>query len=380
MKTEKIAGEQSWSLHSDRVSLGVTREGGHTGPVEFSLGRGRVVAPLHCAPWAGEKLAPETPAILRVLRGDFFCMPFGGNATAFRGEKHPVHGETANGRWEFVKAAANDGTARLVLSMETEVRPARVEKMVALRAGETVVYTRHTITGARGPMCLGHHAMLAFGSKRGLVSVAPFVRGQVFPGAFEDPAAGGYSALMPGAFFSDLGRVPMATGDFADLREYPAREGFEDLVMVSSKPGSDFGWSAVSFPDEGYVWFSLKDPRILASTVLWHSNGGRHYAPWSGRHRGVLGIEEVTANFHLGLAESARPNPVSRDGIPTNLVLDPNGALVVNTIMGVAEVPGKFGAVASIRPVAGGIEIRNRAGARVMAPLETDFLHGDEGF
>lgn len=381
MKTEKIEGAESWVLHSDRVSAAVTREGGHLGPIQFVLSKGRTVAPMHCAPWATEKLAADTPAILKVLRGDFFCMPFGGNAAPFKKERHPVHGETANSQWQFVGSSLEDGTTRLDLAMETKIRPAKVQKSIFLRAGESVVYSRHVISGARGPMNCGHHAMLAFGNETGLVSVAPFGRGQVFPGEFEEPAAGGYSSLKRGARFRDLSRVPKADGGTADLTRFPDREGFEDLVMVSAKPGNTFGWTAAVFPESRFVWFSLKDPRVLASTVLWHSNGGRHYAPWSGRHRGVLGLEEVTSNFHYGLAESARPNPVSKEGIPTTISLDPKIPLAVNTILGIAEVPAGFGHVTSIAPVAGGIEIRQKAGKRaVFAPADTDFLYGDEGF
>jgi hypothetical protein len=48
---------------------------------------------------------PGIPAILQVLRGDFFCLPFGGNTRSFRGENHPPHGETANARWTCVASA-----------------------------------------------------------------------------------------------------------------------------------------------------------------------------------------------------------------------------------------------------------------------------------
>jgi hypothetical protein len=122
---------------------------------------------------------------------------------------------------------------------------------------------------------------------------------QTCPERFEDPALGGYNSLKVGATFRDLRRVPLAAGGTTDLTRYPARAGFEDLVMLSARTGTRFGWTAVTFPQQRYVWFALKNPAVLASTVLWHSNGGRHYAPWSGRHRGVLGLEDVTSYFHF---------------------------------------------------------------------------------
>ena len=90
--------------------------------------------------------------------------------------------------------------------------------------------------------------------------------------------------------------------------------------MVVHEATPDFAWTAVTFPAQRYVWFALKDPRVLRSTVLWHSNGGRHYPPWNGRHVNVLGMEDVTTYFHFGLAESARPNSISRRGFPTCLL------------------------------------------------------------
>ncbi|GAB4181784.1 MAG: hypothetical protein Fur0032_22920 [Terrimicrobiaceae bacterium] len=376
MKTEVICGEPSWSLHSDCVSLAVTRDGGHLAPVEFAAGN-RVISPLHIAPWAGERDIRGTLPLLRVLRGDFFCMPFGGNARKWRKEQHPAHGETANSRWAFRSQSGDANWQHIHLHLDTSIRKTGVDKILSLRRGDLAIYSRHLITGGRGPMPVGHHVMLSLAGHEALISLAPFSRGQVYPGEFENPALGGYSSLKPGAMFRTLEKVPLAAGGYADLSRYPAREGFEDLVMVTTKPAR-IGWSAVTVVDEGYVWFSLKDPSVLASTVLWHSNGGRHYAPWNGRHRGVIGIEEVTSFFHEGLAESAAPNALTAAGYPSALQLDPARPLEVNTIMGVVPVPKGFGRVTSIKETPGGIRISSSKEKSVIAPCDTGFLFHEE--
>ena len=79
--------------------------------------------------------------------------------------------------------------------------------------------------------------------------------------------------------------------------------------MLASNTDDPFAWTAVAFSKQRFVWFALKNPRVLHSTILWFSNGGRHYGPWNGRHVTVMGLEEVTANFHYGLAESVQANP-----------------------------------------------------------------------
>ena len=372
-----IRGQRSWRLASTEVEAFVTEVGGHLSPVTF-LRRGRKLRPYSVAPWAEEKLDRSLPPIIRVLRGDFFCMPFGGNATPFRGERHPVHGETANARWQFCSLASGAGRTCLHLSLRTRERSGRVDKQIWLVDGQNVVYSQHLVSRAIGPMNVGHHAMLKFPDTpgSGRVTTSRFVYGQVFPGVLEQAEKGGYSWLKPGAEFKSLGRVPTLDGGTTDLRRYPARRGYEDLVMIVSDTKTPFAWTAVTFPKERYVWFALKDPRVLRGTIFWLSNGGRHYAPWNGRHVGVLGLEEVTSHFHYGLAESARRNPLSRRGYPTCAKLNAKQPLVVNYIMGVAAVPVGFDRVATIRAAQGkeGIVLKSTSGKQAEAAVNLDFL------
>jgi hypothetical protein len=372
-----IHGQPSWRVASSNVEAFVTELGGQIGPVTFDR-QGRKIAPYSVAPWAEEALDPGTCAMLRVLRGDFFCLPFGGNARAFRGEKHPMHGETANAKWRLEREQRAQGATRLSLSLNTKVRPGRVDKEITLVDGQNAVYCRHTLSGMTGPMNFGHHAMLKFPDRpgSGKISTSRFVYGQVFPAVFEKPEEGGYQALKIGAEFTSLEAVPLATGGTADLSVYPARRGFEDLVMMVSDADLPFAWTAVTFPRQRFVWFALKDPKVLRETVFWLSNRGRHYPPWSSRHLNVMGIEDVMAYFHFGLAESAGPNPISKKGWPTCLMLNPARPLVVNYIMGVAAIPPGFDRVAAIEPGADNQSITLKApgGRKAAAKVNLGFL------
>lgn len=372
-----VQGQTSWRLANDQIEAFVTKLGGHLGPVTFDR-RGRKLTPYSVAPWAEEPTDPSLIPLLKALRGDFFCLPFGGNGTAFRGERHPVHGETANSTWELEALGSGNGQISLHLSLEPKVRPGRVDKSITLKDGHQAVYCRHIVSGMSGPMSLGHHAMVKFPDRpgSGLLSNSRFLYGQVFPQPTENPECKGYSLLKPGAGFQSLDKVPTITGETTSLASYPARRGFEDIAIVIADPELPFAWTAVSFPEERYVWFALKDPRVLRSTVFWHSNGGRHYAPWNGRHVNVLGIEDVTAYFHLGVAESARPNPLSKKGFTTHLSLTPQKPLMVNYIMGMALTPKGFDRVADILPGAGRdtITLVSVRGRKVTVPLDLAFL------
>ncbi|MFZ4599557.1 MAG: hypothetical protein ACOYNN_13015 [Terrimicrobiaceae bacterium] len=376
MQSQVIAGAEVMQISTPLVSTGVTTEGGHLWPAQFRV-RDRWIEPLSMAPWNSEKLDKSLPPILRILRGDFFCLPFGGNATALGNEKFPVHGETANRRWKCHPGAPTN----LHLSMRTRVRPGRVDKYVHLVPGHPAIYQRHVISGFSGALPVGHHAMLHFAQQKSArISLSRFVHGQVFPGKFENAAEGGYSCLKPGSTFSTLQSVPQIDGRSTDLSVYPSREGFEDLVLMAADTTLPFAWTAVTVASEGWVWVALKDPRVLRSTIFWMSNGGRHYSPWSGRHRGVIGVEEVTANFHSGAAESVRANALSRKGIATAVPFDPNKPTTVNYIMAMGAVPRGFDIVKSIHPLArgAGIEIVSASGKEARIAVDLGFLSGSE--
>ena len=374
-RLETVLGQPSWSFGSGRVRATLTRLGGHLAPVTFTLKSGRTVQPFAVAPWAEQTLPPEFPDLLRALRGDFFCCPFGGNGAPWRGERHPPHGETANRTWSLVSLERDKGRSTLHARLRTRVRKGQVDKFLTLVDDHAAVYSCHVISGMQGPMSVGHHALLKLPARTGgVVSTSRFEHGQVLPSAFESPEGGGYQSLRPGAVFRSLKRVPRLEGTFADLTVFPARPGYDDLVLLAAPARLRLAWSAVTFKEPRYVWFALRDPRSLRSTLLWMSNGGRHYSPWNGRHTGVLGVEDVTANFHLGLAESAGSNPLRRRGIATTLPLRRARSTTVRYIMGVAAVPAGFDRVAAIRPVADGVELVAKNRLRSRARIDLGFL------
>lgn len=357
---QMIDGCESWRLNASHVSAALTAEGGHLGAVTFDLD-GQTIRPMHTALWAHETSPPDLSAVERILRGDFFCLPFGMGSQP--------HGKTSNARWTLDHSADNGRT--LTASMDLQPMPGRVEKTVRLIDGHTAIYQRHRVTGVEEPCCFGHHAMLRFPDDHGCarISTSPFVRGQVAPGPIESPPRGN-SALQPEARFDRLDRVPAIDGGNADLTRYPARRGNEDIVQVFADPARPLAWSAASVVSRGYCWFSLRPSAVLTGTMLWMSNGGRSYPPWSGRHTNVLGIEDVTSYFHLGQEASVAENPASREGMTTALP----GELDVRYLWGVVAVPPKFGRVETIEPVDAGISITDQDGLSVFTTIDLNHL------
>jgi hypothetical protein len=355
-----------WILQGDRVQVGVTEEAGHLDPVRFDTDGG-VFQPMHVAPWADEALGPEVPPVVRVLRGDFLCAPFG--PSDLLPDEQRVHGATASARWTRVSADKHD----LELELESRVMGARIRKHVHVRPGHAVVYQEHVFEGGSGALPVGHHAMLRV-PERVHLGFSSWIWAGTGPEPLEPDPALGRSLLAYPQEITDLSQARLAAGGAADLSRYPTLEGHEDLLLLAADPKLPFAWSAATAPKVGWVWFAIKSPRSLASTILWMSHGGRHYPPWSGRHTHVLGIEEVTAYFNLGHRASAAPNPLSRRGIPTVITLKPRGRVSLRYALGLAPVPSDFTRVRTIEPAPGGVALVDEGGRSIHAAMDLDFV------
>ena len=374
-KTRAAHSQPCWILATPQVELALTQLGGHMAPVTFFRDSKQPVQPYHISPWQGEKHAYPVP-VLVPLRGDFFCLPFGGNGDAVNGEKHPPHGETAGSPWKHVATKKTGDVTTLTVALETKVRAGKVTKELSLVDGQNVIYSRHLIEGFAGKTPLGHHATLAMPEKDGAFRIAtsPFKFGMVAPGLFSDPKQAEYQALQIGARFTDLHKVPVAWkgAPDADLASLPARKGHADLFMLFNEPTGP-AWVTATRGDEGWVWFALKDPAILNGTLFWLENHGRHGLPWFGRNN-CVGIEDITGHWADGLAASVSPNLLTKEGIATAIELSATRPTAVNYIQGVVRVPAGFVEVKTIEFAPGQVTFVSTTGQRVTAPVRHEFL------
>ena len=356
---------KSWPIQSDCVSLAVTETGAHLDNVAFALVDGRTVRPMHTSPWEHEALPVDLDPVLRVLRGDFFCAPFA--ASDVIADMPYAHGRPANGTWHV----AGQTAATLDLALDGDVMGATVTGHYEAKSGHAVVYQRHIVSGGNGSIPMGHHAMLMTESSLQL-SFGPHVWAGTPPAQPETPP-NGRSILAYPQEIADPTRARLADGGTANLTIYPFAERHEDLWMVATDGTASLGWTAATSAD-GWIWFALKDPRVLPSTTLWLSNGGRTYAPWNSRHRHVIGIEDVRSYFANGHAASIADNPLSRRGIPTAFTRTPGGRSVFIFLFGVVSAPRGFGAASDIRPAGDGIAITNSDGTSIHTPVDLSFL------
>ena len=366
-----VHSQKAWVISSDQVELAVTQLGGHMAPVSFFRRDAKPVQPYHITPWQDEKLKVENP-VLVPLRGDFFCLPFGGGREP-GGREHPPHGETATATWSFGSVTKKDKLTTFTAKLTTRVRAGQVTKRLMLVDGENAVYSEHTVEGFDGPATPGHHATLRLPDKEGSfrVSSSAFEFGTTSPTLFSNPADREYQALAIGAEFRDLTQVPLRFKDArenADLTRFPARRGYADLLAIYKKASADPAWMAALNQEEHYVWFSLKDAGILPATVFWVENGGRHASPWSGRNR-CLGLEDVRWFFE----QSHVPNAANKRGIPTSMKFG-GAPVIIRYIQGAAKVPAGMEAVRTVEFSPGAITLVGTKGERIRVPVRHEFL------
>ena len=319
------------------------------------LDQGKMIAPLHRAPWAEAELPASAPRHQGWLAGDFFCAPFGDA----RADAAPLHGWTANGDW--------DGAAgHYVLSRQ--VLGARVEKHLGLQDDHPFVYQRHVFDGGAGACPVANHAMVSLPDGGRISTSAQRWCETPMQAPEADPAKGRSLLAYPAR--APMGAFPTAAGGVADLGRYPLGQAHEDFVIAIADPGVTFGWTAVVRAG-GDLFLSLRRADLLPLTMFWHSNGGRDYAPWSSRHRGVLGVEEGVGLSLLSLSAQGVPDALTAAGQPTALHL--GGTVEVRHVIGALHWP-TVEPVTDVIPSEHSLCIMGRAGAKREVPFDAAFL------
>ena len=303
-------------------ALTVQRLGAMLAPITFVVEGGRQVSPMHVAPWAGKPGTEELPGILRRLRGDWSCAPFGyavpvADASAawapLLGEPEPgeeLHGHSSNVDWTWMDTG--DGSLALGLDYPAGSPIVRTERRIRPDPDHPAVDIEFTIEvreACRIPIGLHPTFRLPRQAQAARIEPARFVEGRTYPGTVEP--AGPLFAIDQG--FSDLAAVPLRKGGGAfDATRVPFVDDSEELLQLN---GID-GRCSLANRAEGYRVTLSWDKAHFPSLLLWFSNRGRRFAPFDGTHV-ALGIEPICSPFGLGPATARADNPVARSGTPT---------------------------------------------------------------
>lgn len=297
------------TLHWAHGEATLLRAGAMLAPVRFRAAGQAEFSPLHVAPWANELGLDALPRALRLLRGDWPCAPFGRcdrpdglPASWFEldpgdawGHGYPLHHD-----WQWLDAADP-----LELALALDVPPpsplARIERRVRADPQGCALTTTLSLEArsvARLPFAL--HPTFSLAQGRVALRVPGFRAAHAYPVAAE----AGVSRLLPGARFASLAAAPGLDGPL-DLGTLPLPFRTEELLQLQDPAGP----IALDYLDAGWR-VELDWPRaLLPDAMLWISNGGRSYPPWSSRHY-ALGVEPLNGLFDLGrvaAADAAHP-------------------------------------------------------------------------
>ncbi len=237
-----------WLLENNKVKTGVTEVGGFLDPVTFKFAE-KEISPLNKAPWAEEKILDSSiPPMLKLLRNDFFCAPFGDSDIL--PEETRAHGTTANDRWEAINLSQN----KIELQLTKKIMGAEVKKIISLQDDHPVIYEEHIFSGGDGEIPIGHHLMLKADSSLKL-NFSNCILGATPPSPIETDPTLGRSLLKYPQEFSDLKKVRLADGKTADLSNYPCLTNHEDLLMLISDKSKPFAWTTAVNSEEGWLIF-----------------------------------------------------------------------------------------------------------------------------
>jgi len=323
---------------------------------------GRDIAPLHRAPWVGrdEVMPDDVDPHLTRLGGDFFCAPFAASDSG-----SPLHGWPPNSAWTVTKWGAIEGGGQICADLHRKVRGAQLSKTLTLRDGHPFVYQSHDFFGGGGRITASNHANVSVPSGAH-IRTSPKHGWETPATAPEPDPARGRSLLSYPARSQDPHDFPSPTGS-VDLMRYPWGSADEDVVFGVEASGHRLGWTAVTRPASGDLFLSLRNAKDIPVTTLWHSNGGRDYAPWSGRHFGCLGVEEGAIETHL--AQSTQDSLEGRGA----LALRAGGHTRMRHVIGAIAWP-KGAPVAQVTFQNDTLRVVGEDGATREVPLNGAFL------
>jgi hypothetical protein len=353
-------------IEADGISVAVDLAIGHLCAMKVESD-GRRLTPLHRAPWIDEPAAmlPEgLPEGVARLSGDFLCAPFSASDI----EEAPLHGWSANSPWTVIENGPIDSGWCARLRLQRKIMGAQVDKILILRDGHPFLYQEHVFNGGVGAVPVAHHAMTVMASG-GRLSFSPKRLVATSGDPLEpDPARGRYLLAYP-ARSDDPAHFPAADGGTVDLTNYRMDRRHEDFVVLVEAAHEGPGWTAVAREAEADLVLVLKNPSELPVTMLWISNGGRDYAPWSGRHRGVLGIED--GRTAVGHAASLGDNWLKREGVATCFEL--GGRVAFRQVIGAVPLVGGQPPL-SVRSRSDRLQLDMPDGSRRDIPFDGMFL------
>lgn len=289
---------EEWTLDWDGGAVTIQSLGGMLAPLTFKFPDGRTLSPLHVAPWGAAEDA-ALPGVLRRLRGEWPCLPYGASKPPaglpvgwghHAAPDHWDHGYTANQHWRWMEQDPTSLTVGIEYPENSDIE--RLERTVRVTPGSAAIAVELTIYPRRAcEMPFALHPTFAVPQSGVVLKSAHAKRVETYPVQTEPQV----SRLAVNASGTSLGAMPSSDGGMLSFTELPLPFATEELMQMVGCAGP----FTVHYVKEGIDVNLAWDTSILPDALVWISNGGRAHYPWSGRHF-ALGIEPMSGFFDLG--------------------------------------------------------------------------------
>ena len=301
----------------------VIETGAMCAPATFYLNDGRAIQPFAIAPWEDDGSAEfaALPELLKRLRGEWPCVPFGVPETRndlpdeWRNDEADLsglgdffHGPSSNLDWTVIEKGSHAITLQLDYPDTHPIKFVR-RRISGDPHGTRLIFELEIMPRKTCALPIGIHPVFRLPQNPGGAHLR--FDGQLRVWTYPVPAEPAASLLAEGAVFDSLENVQFRDGSVVDLSQHPLDVAIEDLVLVSGIAGQ----AVLENRDENYAVTLQWDKVAFPSCTLWISNKGRKQLPWNGRFQ-AIGIEPVAAPFDLGVAVAQRADtPLARAGV-----------------------------------------------------------------
>jgi hypothetical protein len=288
------------------------RLGGMLGPVTFRAAGHADFAPMQVAPWADEADSAALPGILRRLRGEWPCVPFGrtdlppGLPAGWQPGVARVgwgHGFASHHEWQWLPEEVPFSLA-MGITYPADQPVLRLTRRVRAVPDAPALNISLQIE-VREPCLLPVALHPTFRMDAGRVELNIEHRGNGL--TYPVPAEAGISRLQADATFARLDKVPLQGGTTADLSRFPLAFDTEELLQLQAISAP----VELRYVDLGWTLQLDWDRSLLPDLMLWVSHRGRTAPPWSGRHW-AIGVEPVNGAFDLGCVATPPPGHGAR--------------------------------------------------------------------
>ena len=293
----------------------------------FNL-NGKVIKPLHEPNWLEDKSQDfeSLPGILKNLKGEFPCVPFGINSSIIDltnewkssySEKPYIvnepHGYSANKKWELVNLESHEAEFKITYPENDFVSFLNRKIKVNDNEPNKIFCSLQINVKQDCELPIGLHPMLRIPKNFSKVKIRPgnFKFGLNYPGiVLKDKTLGAI-----GKEFESLEKVMGLNGENIDLSMPPFKGNYEDLFQLCGVDGN----VSIENYEDNYILDFKWNPSHFTSVLMWVSNKGRTEYPWNSNHV-TMGFEPITSAFGLSTHVSTNnENPIVKRNVPTTI-------------------------------------------------------------